>query len=179
MPKHPPETIIQYLVRLDGFLSNPVPLVVIGGFAIALRWSDRHSTADIDVLGNLDPALQQAIQAAGPENAIPIQAVTVGSQPYTFEDRLQPLQIPGLQRLQIFVPDAHDLAIMKMARGLSHDLEGIEEIHGETPLELETLLDRYRETDHIGNPDNFKWALLATVARLFGSDRAEYVAKTL
>lgn len=133
MYKQPSAAIRQYLKRLDGLLTQPVQLVVIGGFAIALGWSDKHATADIDVLGDLAPALQQAIQAAGPEGAIPIQSVTVGSQPYYFEDRLQPFEMAGLRHLQISLPEAHDLAIMKMARGLAHDLDGIEEIHVRAP----------------------------------------------
>lgn len=179
MPKRPSEVILNYLVRVDGFLSRSVHLVVIGGFAIALGWTDKHSTSDIDVLGSLDPELEAAIQAAGPDDAIPIQLVTVGSQPYDFEDRLQPVDLPGVINLQVSIPEAHDLAIMKLARGLSHDLDGIEAIHRETPLVLDVLIERYHETDYIGKPGDFRFALLATIARLFGEEIAEEVNRTL
>lgn len=179
MPRLPPEIIQGYLLRLDGFLTRPVRLVVIGGFAIALGWCDRHSTSDIDVLGQLDPELQQAIQAAGTEGAVPIQSVFISSQPYDFEDRLQPVEIPGLKRLQVFLPEAHDLAIMKLARGLSHDLEGIEAIHQECPLGFETPIERYRNTDHIGSPAMFRLSLLAAVSRLFGDEVAGQLDQAL
>jgi hypothetical protein len=68
---------------------------------------------------------------------------------------------------------------MKLARGLSHDLDGIDEIHATTPLMLETLIERFHETDYIGQPGDFRLALLATIARLFGDDVAEAVSKTL
>lgn len=177
MPKKPSADILRYLIRLDGFLTQPMKLVVIGGFAIALGWNDQHSTSDIDVIGQLDPELLRAMREAGPEEATVIQSVTVSSQPLNFEDRLQPLVLPQLRYLQILLPEAHDLAVMKMARGLAHDLEGIEGIHKEQSLVLETLVERYHETDYVGRPSTFRLSLLATVSRLFGDAVAEDLAK--
>lgn len=179
MPKHPPEVIIQYLIRLDAFLSRSVRVVIIGGSAIALRWDNRHSTSDIDVLEQLDPELQKAIVAAGPEGAIPLQPVTISSQPHDYEDRLQQFEIPALNHLRVLLPDAHDLAIMKVARGLTHDLEGVDEIHRHTPMVLETLIERYRETDHIGHQEMFRLSFLALIARLFGNEMAENLNASL
>lgn len=71
MPKKPSADILRYLIRLDGFLTQPMKLVVIGGFAIALGWNDQHSTSDIDVIGQLDPELLRAMREAGPEEGAP------------------------------------------------------------------------------------------------------------
>ena len=71
---------------------------------------------------------------------VPIQAVGIVQPPYEYEDRLRPLPIRGLKRLQILVPEAHDLALMKVARGEAHDLEAIEEIHRISPFSLATLV---------------------------------------
>lgn len=143
MPRLPSSEITRYLARLDAFLARPVRMVVIGGFAIALGWNARHSTSDIDVLEQLDPDLVSAIKAAGSDGAIPIQSVSISSQPEGFEDRLRRLELPELRYLSIVLPEAHDLAIMKMARGLTHDLEGVEEIHAEQPLDLGLLVARF------------------------------------
>lgn len=179
MPRLPSTEITRYLVRLDDFLTRPVRMVVIGGFAIALGWNAKHSTSDIDVLGQLDPDLVSAIKAAGAEGAVPIQSVSISSQPESFEDRLRRLELPDLRYLSIVLPEAHDLAIMKIARGLTHDLEGIEEIHAEQPLDLGTLVARFRETDYIGRQSDFRWAFLAAISRLFGETLAEELERTL
>jgi hypothetical protein len=108
-------------------------------------------------------------------------AIGIVQPPYEYEDRLRPLPIRGLKRLQILVPEAHDLALMKVARGEAHDLEAIEEIHRILPLSLATLVSRYEESrpQFIGHPANLKLSFLALVARLFGEEEARRVDREI
>ena len=169
-----PEAIIRYLRRLDTYLSRPVKLTVVGGTAIALRGSHQHATTDIDIFESVLPEhLQRAIAAAGDEDRIEISPVgALVTAPYTFEDRIEAFAIEGLSQLQVVLPEAHDLAIMKIGRGLTHDLEGVEEIHAHEPLNKAILLERYREAQHIGSEVQFRLAFLEAIERLFGEDAA-------
>lgn len=76
------------------------------------------------------------------------------------------------------VPEKHDLALMKVIRGYEHDLDGIEAIHRRSPLDLETLLQRYRDEMGavVGDPRRLRGQLLALVGRLF-PERADAVAR--
>jgi hypothetical protein len=56
------------------------------------------------------------------EGTIPFQAVGIVQPPYEYEDRLRPLPVSGLKHLKVLVPEPHDLALMKVARGEAHDL---------------------------------------------------------
>ncbi len=79
----------------------------------------------------------------------------------------------------MYCPERHDLAIMKLARGTEHDLQGVEEIHRVSPLELETLLARFAETYVTGRREDFQLSLLLLVERLFGKDTADALEKRL
>jgi hypothetical protein len=108
------------------------------------------------------------------EGTIPFQAVGIVQPPYEYEDRLRPLPVSGLKHLKVLVPEPHDLALMKVARGEAHDLVGIEDIHRASPLSLDTLVARYEESrvQFVGNPADLRLAFLALVARLFGRWRS-------
>lgn len=164
---------------LDTLLTQPARLVIIGGTAVALGWNPRHTTSDIDLLGNPGPEFWQAVDACRAQfGTFQITPVGVASCPYNFEDRLIRLTVEGLRHLIIEIPEAHDLALMKTARGEAHDLDAIEDIHRHEPLSLTTLIERYHETkDDIRGPlTRFQGAFLALVERLFGPAAAEEVA---
>lgn len=70
---------------------------------------------------------------------------------------------------------------MKAARALTHDLEAVEDIHRQRPLDLETLILRYDEarTQVTGSQEDFKIGFLALVGRLFGAKTANSVERRL
>ncbi len=165
--------ILQFLKAIDELLTAPVQLIVIGGCAVALAGHPARATSDVDVYGRLPPELEEAIRACQHlPGAVPISSVGVSSQPYDFEDRLQRVPESELANLEIFIPEAHDLAIMKMARGESHDIAALVEMHRHTPFAADTLLERYRDTDFIGNPQMIRLTLLLLVEDLFGPEKA-------
>ena len=138
-----------FLRAVDAQLTRPVEVIVVGGAVIALRFVGTHFTSDIDVWGSVDERLQAAVAAVNEKavRAMPVQPVHVGSAPRTFEDRLVRVEIAGLKRLGVYVPEAHDFAIMKLARGYAHDLDAVEDVHRAAPLRLDTLVARYEETE--------------------------------
>lgn len=180
MRKQPPEAIINYLKRLDRCLTRPVELEVIGGTAIALRWCKTYVTLDIDIINvSLPEELQRAVDEAGAEGRVPISFVTVSSQPYDYDTRLEQFEIPGLRHLTVLLPEAHDLALMKIARCEAHDVASVVEMHRVSPLSLETLIERYRKTDHIGSERTFRTSFLLVVRELFGQAAAAHAKDIL
>jgi hypothetical protein len=104
-----------------------------------------------------------------------VQAVGLYAAPYDYEARRRPLAIAGLDHLTVLVPEVHDLVLMKVARGLTHDLDGVEDVHRVRALDLETLVARYYDTrtQITGSPSAFQLSFLALIDRLFGA----YVAR--
>lgn len=76
---------------------------------------------------------------------------------------------------QVWLPEAHDLALLKTVRGEAHDLDAIEDMHRISALSLPILLERYRETlsTLIGPETRLRMHFLAMIARLFGDRQAE------
>jgi hypothetical protein len=73
---------------------------------------------------------------------IPVAHAGVADAPLDIESRLERV-LPHLERLRVFVPERHDLVLMKAIRGYEHDLQAISEIHAHSPLDLETLVRRF------------------------------------
>jgi len=87
--------------------------------------------------------------------------------------------LPHLERLRVFVPEKHDLVLMKAIRGYEHDLEAALQIHANSPLDLETLGGRFQdEMTPIGDPVRIRGNFLHLVDSLF-PDAADDVARRL
>lgn len=159
----------QFLQVVDQVLSRPVDVIVIGGTAAALHYGVTRATHDIDtwtvVQDDLAAATVKARAVTGLD--IPVAHAGVADAPLDFESRLERV-LPDLERLRVFVPERHDLVLMKAIRGYEHDLQAISEIHAHSPLDLETLIRRFQgEMSPIGDPVRIRGNLLAVVERLF------------
>jgi hypothetical protein len=87
--------------------------------------------------------------------------------------------LPHLDRLRVWVPEKHDLALMKAMRAYEHDLQAIVKIHAHSPLDLDTLVGRSQdEMTPIGDPARIRGNVLSVVERLF-PDRVEDVERRL
>lgn len=165
-----------FFTRLDAALTTPCTIVVIGGAAVALRYKPTHATSDIDLWSVSDNTFWNAVPLANAdaEVPIPVEKVGIAEPPYSFEERLTPLDLPSLQRLTVLVPEAHDLALMKIARAEAHDLDAIADIHAVSPLDLETLIERWTDTrtQIIGSKEQHRLNFLAAIALLFGAETA-------
>lgn len=167
------EEVAQVLKAADAHLLRPARLVVIGGTAIGLLSDTRRVTSDLDVLSGTDAAVMDALRRAQVETGlpVPIQPVGIYSAPWDFEDRLQPMPIEGLRYLDARVPEAHDLALMKMARGRTNDIDAIALLHSYRPLSFDTLLARFREMEVQGSRTDFEISFVLTAERLYGADK--------
>ncbi len=167
---------------VDAELIAPCTIVLIGGGAIGLAYQGTHATSDLD-LWSADASFWPAAERANAKSreSIPVEKAAIAEPPYDFEDRLTPLAIRGLSKLTVLVPEAHDLALMKVARAEAHDLDGIEDVHRAQPLNLDTLVERYLDTrtQVIGSLESHRLNFLAAVARLFGEATAIRLDVTL
>jgi hypothetical protein len=183
LDRYPPLELVEFLRALDAELARPTRITVIGGAAIGLVYDSTHATTDIDLVPVGDPDFWAAVGRASRavERPVPVSSVVIFAAPYSYEDRLIRLELPGLLELAVEVPEAHDLALMKVARGESHDLAAVEDMHRVRALDLETLVDRYWETltQVTGSLDDFRLGFLALVERLFGEATAVEVAMRL
>jgi len=82
------------------------------------------------------------------------------------------------EKLKIFVPEKHDLALMKVLRGDEHDLEAIEGIHRLSPLDADILVQRYvaEMGAVVGEPSRIRGNFLSMIERLFPA-QASAIAK--
>jgi len=142
MRVYTPDELRRFLEGVDAALLGKAEVVVIGG------------------------AVERARQATG--LAVPFAQSGVAYGPAELESRLE-RALPHLERLAVKVPEKHDLVLMKVVRGDEHDLQAIEAIHQRSPLDLETLLDRYQGEmgAAIIDPRRLKGHVLTLVERLF------------
>jgi hypothetical protein len=100
---------------------------------------------------------------------IPVGQAGVADVPYHYEEWLRRV-MPHLGRLIVRVLDQHDLALSKLVRGYEHDMEQIEALHQNDPLDYDVLVGRFvSEMGHvIGQPRMIALAFLECVERLFG-----------
>ena len=183
MDRFAPRDMERFLRLIDVELGRPCEIVLSGGAAVGLAYHSSHATADIDLWSDPGTLFWKAVKRAERHVAkpIPIASAPIAEPPGHFEDRLKRLHIRGLKKLVVKVPEAHDLALLKTARGEAHDLDAVEEIHRMHPLSLETLIERYHETrpQVMGPEERFRLSFLALVARLFGEAKAIEVERSL
>jgi len=183
VPRFSSAEFLEFLHAVDGGLEQPCSVVLIGGAAVGLVYRSAHTTLDLDVWSASSSSFWRAVRDAnhGRATQVPVQRVTIAVAPWSMEDRLESLHAGRFKRLRLFVPEAHDLALLKIARAEAHDLDAIADIHTVHALSLEVLLERYREsvTQVIGSPEMHRLNFLAAVARLFGEDEAERLERLL
>ena len=174
------EQLVLFLEAIDAALDEPTRLIVIGGTAAALHYGVKFPTRDIDtwnaISAGLATAVENAVRKTGLD--VPVARSGVADAPEGMEERLEPV-LTHLGRLKVFVPERHDLALMKMLRANQHDLDVIAEMHGHSPLHLDVLVQRYEdEMDPVGDPRTIRGNFLALIEVLF-PDRIDSVIKGL
>lgn len=175
------EDLARFLQRIDDELRQPSRIVLIGGGAVGLAYHGKHATMDLDLWEagrEFWEAVKRVAERDGP--TVPVHKAGIAEAPYEFESRLRRLEF-NLKRLEVLVPEAHDLVLMKTARAESHDLDAIEDIHREVGLSLEILVERFHETKEqvTGRHESFVIKFQSMVARLFGEDIAEAIEAQL
>lgn len=183
MKQYAPEDLLLFLRKTDELLGREFEMLIIGGAAASLAYGATKTTTDIDLAHQPPDELQTALERAGRETGIriPVQFVGIFEPPYCYEERLRPLPEPRLARLLVYFPEQHDLALMKMVRGYENDLQAVEEMHRETPFDLNILLERFlgEMTQVNGDPRVIRINFLLLVERLFGSQSMSRIEETV
>lgn len=181
--RHGRANIERFVAALDAAIEEPTAVLVIGGAAAIIHYGAESPTHDIDTFQRLSPALERAAAVAGARTGldIPVSFAAVADAPYNFEDRLERVTELGLKNLDIYVPERHDLALMKTIRGYEHDIEVIAELHRKRPFDLDILKTRLRdEMSHvIKDPRSLRINFVLVVDRLFGTSTAGLVRDEL
>lgn len=173
-----------FLVAVDRHLTETTTIKILGGSALLLAYDIERTTQDIDVfetqLAKLKPAIKKAVEDTGLDILVSPRGGAVGDWPYNSDDRLVRV-MRHLRRLEVFSLEAHDLALSKAVRAWEKDLAMIRDLHRTTPLDLETLFQRYVEemSQAIGHPKILDLNFGALIERLFGSGTAEEIAVRL
>jgi hypothetical protein len=177
LPKYVHADFVAFLHRVDGELTEPSTLIVIGGGALSLAYVPGYATGDLDLWQRPERRLQEALARVAAElpraGTIPYDVVGIATAPIDFEERLIRVEL-GFANLTVVVPERHDLALLKTGRAEAHDLDGLYGLHKVSPLEIEVLCERYQEclTQVIGPVSTFRLNFLALIGRLFGEDVA-------
>jgi hypothetical protein len=175
------------LKLIDAELDAQASMVIIGGAAIALAYANRHLTRDLDTSTAIQGALLDAVERARKtiqaeddlDEAPPVGAAGVFDAPEGYEERCRLVRIVGLHRLRVYVPERHDLALMKAARGDERDLAALAAMHQRKPFSLKTLVSRYGEMQFTGSPKALRSRFLLLVARLFSESAAKRLEPSL
>lgn len=175
-----PDELVRFVVAVDTHLSRRFPLLMIGGSAARLAYRVEGVTRDIDTPTGDYEELLPAFEAARADTGlnIPLQHVGVIDPPYDYESRLERLKHPSLENLQIFVPEKHDLVLMKTVRGQEPDLQTAVEMKANVGLDIDILISRYlaEVTQATGDLRMLDLNFLTLIHRLYGSE-AQAMAK--
>lgn len=182
MRRFAPREIRAFLRAVDRHATEPFRLVVIGGAAAALSFRARSGTADIDTANNstgLRKACERACRETGWE--VPLGPAGVFDGPYEYESRLRRVALRGVRNLEIFVPERHDWALMKIVRLIEKDVEDIKEVAGRVGFKKEVLLRRFLEemTRVIGRREDLVLNFLAMMEELYGKVEADRMEKSI
>ncbi len=165
------DDLSRFLEALDEALDGPAKLTVIGGSALVLGFGGTAATSDIDTYDSRPDRIEEAAEAARAKTglAIPLEDSTIAQLPHGFDRRLMRV-LPNLKKLEIYVLERYDLAASKLVRGNEHDRQQLAQLHQLAPLELPTLLARFRELMHdfVGSPDEPWWALRHFIEETWG-----------
>jgi hypothetical protein len=164
------EEIRAFFEVVDRHLTATTSLVIIGGAAAAFHRAE-STTNDVDTVDAPGSALVTAIEQAIAETGlfVPVSRSSVAQMPWNYEDRLE-RQLPELKYLEVWILEKHDLTLSKIVRGVEHDLQQLEEIHRNSGLDFEILVERFRTemASVVGDPIRIRQNFLALVERLFG-----------
>jgi hypothetical protein len=166
------DELVAAFAALDALADAPRRIVVIGGAAVAFHTLASAGTKDIDTWHGDLRDLIDACRARGIDLP-PIGQVGVADFPYDFESRLERV-LPQLERLEILVPEAHDLVVSKVIRWAPGDQDDIRELQDYRSLDKDILFARYLdETYAMGNQAEHDWNFVHCIDALFGEIAAD------
>jgi hypothetical protein len=149
MRRYDRPAIERFFRAIDAALTSEHRIVVVGGAAVVLGCGEVPlMTRDIDYAfdtsgaGALEVAARAAREVTG--LPIPLDHASLANGPYGLEERLTRV-LPDLVHLAVWLPERHDLALMKVIRGAEADIAGLLAVHREIPFDYGVLVTRYEE----------------------------------
>jgi hypothetical protein len=174
--------IQKLLLKVDEGLTTDVDLILIGGAAAIIGYNIPRKTADADSWNKIVSHLRLAWEDAEAQTGIscPLSHAGVADAP-DFESRLLLYTEIGLKKLNVFVPEAHDLYLMKIMRLLRHDRDDIEALCAQGLIDEGILLQRFKkEMNHVvGQKSKIESNYLLTVFDNFGQEIYESHKRSL
>jgi len=161
------DALLGFLTEIDRLLEKPADMEIIGGAAALLVYGATSPTKDIDSFLPIPDEILRA--AAEVRRRIPLDRATVADPPWNYEDRRLLVDLP-FHSLSIWVPERHDLLLMKSIRSSRHDDEVIQEMHQVQPFDLETIVHRWNEeiSQAIGDHRILDQKIQLIIGKLFG-----------
>lgn len=161
------DDILRFLAEIDEQLVAPAAIEIIGGAAALLAYGAKSPTRDVDSFLSIDNQIQQA--ASQVAHRIPLERAAIADPPYNYEDRRMRLDLP-FRHLAVWVPEKHDLLLMKAVRAMRHDEEVLQEMHQIEPFDLDTIVERYNAEmgQAIGDHNILDQKIMLLVEKLFG-----------
>ncbi len=146
-----PEPWGAFLRDLDQIAQGPTELHCIGGFVVTMFYGFDRETRDIDCLDarshtNLDEMFRRGQEGSGlhKKHHVYLQRVTIiEACPDDYETRLTEMYAGSLEKIRLFAPEAHDLALMKLGRNSERDREDVKYLARTGHITAEQLQDRY------------------------------------
>ncbi len=146
-----PEPWLGFLSELDEIANEPVDFHCIGGFVVTEKYGFDRTTRDIDVLSISPNTQRNAFQEQGREGSrlhreyrVYLDVVTViEAYPEDYEARLTELYPGQLKNIRLMVPEAHDLALMKLGRNIERDREDVKYLARRGFITVDELTRRY------------------------------------
>lgn len=159
-----------FFEAVDRHLTARAAIVIIGGAAAAFHRAE-STTNDVDTLDALNADLQTAVERARASTglSVPISPSAVAQVPDGYDERLERV-LSHLDRLEVRILEKHDLALSKMVRGVEHDMQQLEEVHRNSGLDFDTLVERFGTEmgSVVGDPQRIRLNFLELIERLFG-----------
>ena len=122
-----------FLRDLDQVTTGPADLHCIGGFVVTIFYGSERETVDIDVL-----MIQSICNSGEPferagkgselhtKHGVYLDHVTViEAYPDEYASRLKEIYPGAFSNLRLWVPEAHDLALMKLGRNSEKDRDDV------------------------------------------------------
>jgi hypothetical protein len=175
VPRFDRQHFERFLLALDRHLAGPFRLDIIGEAVAVLSFNAESGTEDIDAVSNVEP-IENALKAARDETGldIPLTTVAIYDAPYHYERRLKRVRIPGLTKLQVFAPEKHDWALIKITRFLRKDADDIMEVARTMGFDNKVFLKRFiSEMTHVtGRREDLIYNFLTMMDEIFGNEEA-------
>ncbi len=177
--------LVKFLHALDDELPRKMTIVIIGGASLSLAYVFTNTTVDVDLLKKMNSDLSEAIERAKIKTNLEIKVSTadVRAEILNLEKRLfTPTLLNGFKKLQILIPEKHDIALMKAARMEARDLEDIRELHFLEQLDSNVLFERFQKEVLplvSGSDELAKARFLEMIDSLFGEDKANEFEKKI